>query len=88
MIEMCTICYGGPYDLHNPTLGRYIIWGLGWLPEKDDDQAELSVNWVERKEKAFQRLKLNEKFIEASKLYVQGTTRGLLSIKIRGRDGL
>lgn len=38
----------------NPTLGRYIIWGLGWLSEGDDDQAELGVNWVEGKEKAFQ----------------------------------
>lgn len=72
----------------NPTLGRYLIRGLGWLPEGDEDQAELGVNWVERREKAFQRLKLHEKFIEARKLNIQGTTSGLLSIKIRGRDGL
>lgn len=38
----------------NATLGRYGIFGLGWLPGGEDDQAEIGINWVERREKAFQ----------------------------------
>lgn len=37
------------------TLGQYGIFGLGWLPGGDDDQAERSTTWVERSKKNIPR---------------------------------
>lgn len=35
----------------NATLGRCGSFGPGWLPGGDDDQAEIDINWVERRGK-------------------------------------